>query len=218
MSDGPHSCWLCAVVLALACHTGERAPSPDALPPTVDGLAPPPPVPEPLDIGSPADDASGDGARRELAFRSVRIDIEAPPGVEPRHDAVNDSYTYDLAWQIGAQLRAIHEPAPSVFPLDTPGPGEGRILHSGRTGAGLPYSIQTFEVRRGAPSARGQVHWMEWVARVFVALPVDEGRHIRCTGYLERAVDDADDGDLQRLLRMCSSMRLLEVVRPATKP
>jgi hypothetical protein len=201
-----HALQLVSGVLAVGCHTGER---------TVPVQPPRSVVDEPLDADvkgqeAPADETARDETTREIAFGATRVRVSVPPGVEQRHDAVNDVYTYDIAWRIVAQLRAIDEPAPEAFALMSPGSGEGRILDAGRTEQGLPYSIQTFEVRHGAPSARGQVHWMEWVARVLVALPIDGRRHIECTGFLERSVEDADDDDLQRLFRLCTSMRHFE--------
>jgi len=200
--------------LALAgCHAAGTAPFADPSHPGAEPIVRPNPPAQP-DLPPSAATAPDSTAqplpRTTLTFRRFVLSIVVPPDVEarPSHDPTNDAYTYALGWKHAVRVRSVEGAAPEAIAWQGMGSGNGRVLDEGRTGDGIHYATETLEVRRGARSAGGHVHWFEWVARVVAVLPVDARHHAECVGDLDHRVEGAQDDALQRLLRICTSMRL----------
>jgi hypothetical protein len=166
---------------------------PDAVPPDA---APPDAAPDPL-----------------TAIEAWGVEVAVPTTAAQRHDARNDAHRIELAYDEIVVLSRHARAAPASLDAARKTLGTQRkvVEHAaGTTADGVGYVMRTFEVRTGMPGELpGEtLHYYIPITRVFAWLPLDARHHVQCTGYLEYRVKSVTSAALQRLARVCLSMRV----------
>jgi hypothetical protein len=141
------------------------------------------------------------------------ISVERPSSANHLYEPQAKRYRVELAMDFSVGIDKAEVPAPKT--LDEArrawdSDAELVKLGEGVTAEGILWASRSFRVRIGFSDGTGKtVHTFKRVSRVYALLPLDEKSHLTCTGYLERAVESADDADLAQLRRICLSMRRL---------
>ncbi len=193
-----------AIVLAACSREARMKPAPGPATPVVSTDA------AVIAVAAP-DAAPPDAAVAMTPIGAWGVLLAVPDGATSNHEAAAERHTLRLAT---GEIIELHRPAiagPKTYAEAARQFDFGDDLAKwgdGTTAAGAFWALRTFEVREGFEGMKGQtVHHLTRVSRAFAILPIDDQHHVRCTGFLERDVDSADDPVLQRLAKVCSSLR-----------
>ena len=197
----PRMGWIVGGVL-VACATKPRTPAAEAPTETASHAEKAPRTPQPPSASSVPPTT--------VALESWGVAIDVPPGTATTHEPEARRYVVELRHDVVVALTYVDAPMPAEAALaaEWDSGKDLRNLGQGVTPHGARFALRAFSVRVGFPGKAGQtVHTFKGVGRAYAILPMGDDGYVRCTGYVERSVESAEDPGLRQVASICNSLR-----------